>query len=156
MLTLCFCRLWTINLIGFPALAIAATAISWSEVRRGTPSTSTIRSPVLRPPVLKIQFLIQRSINLWTRSLISKTFPTSKCHLRWTTEHSPQIIVCSSYIFAVWCRRYFICLAANSVRFNNLSLKYLIKGLQFAPPGCKDIWIGKLEFVRSVQILLNR
>ena len=39
----------------------------------------------------------------------------------------------------------------NSVISNNLSLKYQ----RFTPSGCKDLGIGKFEFVAMAQFLLH-
>ena len=45
-----------------------------------------------------------------------------------------------------------MCQTMNSVRSNNLSLKYQ----RFTPSGCKDIGIIKFEFVAKTQVLLDR
>ena len=54
-----------------------------------------------------------------------------------------------SYIFATLCRRPQIFQTMNSVRSNNLSLKYQ----SFTTVGCKDIGIRKFEFVAKTQFL---
>ena len=52
-------------------------------------------------------------------------------------------------MFAIRCCRPFIFQTINSVRINNLSLKYS----WFTPPGCKDIGIRQFEFVPKTQFL---
>ena len=55
----------------------------------------------------------------------------------------------SPYIFAIQCRRPLIFQTMNSVSSNSLSLKQQM----FAPSGCKDIGIWKLEFVGKTKFL---
>ena len=55
----------------------------------------------------------------------------------------------NSYIFAIQCRRPLIFQTMNSVSSNSLSLKQQM----FAPSGCKDIGIWKLEFVGKTKFL---
>ena len=53
------------------------------------------------------------------------------------------------YILATQCRRPQIFQTNNSVRSNNLSLKYQ----RFIPTGCRDIEIRKFEVVAKTQFL---
>ena len=52
-------------------------------------------------------------------------------------------------IFATQCRRPYIFQTMNSVRLNNVSLKYQ----RPSPSGCKDIGIRKFEFAEKTQFL---
>ena len=55
----------------------------------------------------------------------------------------PQTLIFSShYLCATQCLTIYIFQTINSVRANNLSLKYE----RFTPAGCKDIGIRKVEF----------
>ena len=53
------------------------------------------------------------------------------------------------YILATQCRRPYIFQTINSVRSNNLSLKYQ----RFISTGCRDIEIRKFEVVAKAQFL---
>ena len=55
------------------------------------------------------------------------------------------------YIFATQCRRPYIFQTINSVRSNNLSLKYL----RFIHTGCIDKEIRKFEVVAKTQFLCD-
>ena len=66
----------------------------------------------------------------------------SFCHKLWFSN---------PYISASLCRRPLIFQNMNSVRTNNPSLKYL----RFRLLGCKDIGIGKFEFVAKYQFLYS-
>ena len=56
------------------------------------------------------------------------------------------------YIFATQCCRPWIFQTINSVRSNNLSLKYQ----RFRPPGCRDIGFRNFEFVAKLNFFRFR
>ena len=60
-----------------------------------------------------------------------------------------QNLIYNPYIFATKCRRPWIFQTMNSVRANNLSLKFQT----FTPLVCENIGIRQFEFVTKTQVL---
>ena len=67
-------------------------------------------------------------------------------------EPSKSIRFSNPYIFATQCRRSYVFQTINSLRLNNLSLKYQM----FMPSGCKDIQIKKFEFVTKTEFFYKQ
>ena len=100
-----------------------------------------------------LKFLICHKINLLfsyhtklDKQRVHKVVPEM---LHKGIEFLSQTLFSNLYIFATQCRRPLIFQTMNSVRPNNLSLKYQ----RFTSSDCKDIGIKQFEFVTKTQFL---
>ena len=67
----------------------------------------------------------------------------------WIYIFCHKFSVSNPFTFTTQCHIPLECQTMNSVRLNDPSLKYQ----RFAPSGCKDMKIRKLEFVTKIQVL---